>query len=76
MGHCQSCTMPLNDETQGALEGICNCCLDEEGKLREEEEVRQGIASWFMGWQKGITPEIAYERAGHFMAAMPAWAKQ
>ena len=75
MGFCQSCTAPLSvPEFQVGSDDYCKHCLDDDGALKPYEEVRQGIAGWFMGWQKGITPEVATERAAHFMRAMPAWA--
>lgn len=53
----------------------CQHCTDENGNLKPREEVKAGIAGWFMSWQGEITQEQAMKRAEHFMKAMPAWAK-
>lgn len=74
--HCQSCTMPL--ETlggKGASDKYCTHCSDERGNLKPRAEVQQGIAHWLQSWQGEISHDVAMERAGHFMRAMPAWAE-
>lgn len=72
---CQSCTMPLDSPgAQGASDKYCAHCTDDVGTLKPRAEVQQGIAHWLQSWQGEITHEVAMERAGHFMKAMPAWA--
>lgn len=73
---CHSCTAPLNvPGFRTAAEGLCVHCVDERGSLKPREDVRQGIAGWLKSWQGQISDEPAYERAGHFMKAMPKWAE-
>ena len=75
--HCQSCTAPLDSpDFKGASEQFCKYCTDESGNLKPKAEVQKGIANWFMMWQPGVNFDTAFERAAHFMKAMPAWAEQ
>jgi|GEM_PF-498342 len=72
---CRSCMASLSDEhNRGASETYCRWCSDEEGRLREREEVHRILTNWFLHWQKGISEAEASDRAGHYMKAMPAWA--
>jgi hypothetical protein len=75
--HCQSCAAPLdNPDLKGISEVYCKFCADEAGNLKSREEVAQGVAGWFMMWQKGIDMPTAMSRAEHYMKAMPAWAEE
>lgn len=75
MHFCLACTHPLEaDEVKSEVEGYCKYCIDDEGNLKPYEAIKEGIAGWMMSWQPGVTPEVAAERAGHFMRALPAWA--
>ena len=77
MSFCQSCTAPLdNPEFKGSSDIYCKYCTDDTGKLKSYEEIKQGIASWFKGWQGDISDEEVQKRAEFFMKAMPAWAEE
>lgn len=72
---CHACGASLaNPEFSGTSNDFCRYCVDEHGKLKPREEVQKGIASWLKSWQPNVTDQQAYERAGHYMKAMPAWA--
>ncbi len=74
--HCHSCSMPISGPFAGEARGdYCQHCVDETGKLRPREAVRQGIAMWLSSWSPGVTEEQCLDRAKHFMNAMPAWAE-
>jgi len=58
--YCYSCSMPLNNpEVKGQSDIYCKYCSDEAGNLKPREEIKQGIASWLLTWQEGITDEQA-----------------
>ncbi|MBD3317722.1 MAG: hypothetical protein GF344_18195 [Chitinivibrionales bacterium] len=73
--NCLSCAMPLTPDTRGASESHCRYCTDEQGNLKDCEQVRFGIAQWFKQWQPGLDDETASRRAKLYMQAMPAWAE-
>jgi hypothetical protein len=70
---CESCAAPLSSEFKGSSDRYCKYCIDASGKLHSREQVQKGIAEWLKSWQPGITEKQAFERAGHYMKAMPAW---
>ncbi len=73
---CFSCGAPLAmPEMKGTHENYCKFCKDEAGNTPAKEVIQGGIAEWFMSWQTEITKEQAFERAGHYMKAMPHWAE-
>ncbi len=73
---CHSCAAPLNmDDFKGPAEDYCKYCTDESGKLKPMDEVKQGIAGWFKGWQPNIDDQTAAKRAESYMKSMPAWAE-
>lgn len=53
----------------------CKHCTDPKGNLLPKDQVQRGIAQWLKSWQPRITDSEAMERAGHYMRAMPAWAR-
>ena len=72
---CHSCAAPLNmPDFKGPAENYCKYCTDESGVLKPKNEVKQGIAAWFKGWQPGIDEQIAQNRAELYMKSLPAWA--
>ena len=67
--------MPLDAPgATSASDKYCAHCADEAGNLKPRTEVQQSIAHWLQSWQGEILQDVAMERAGHFMKAMPAWA--
>ncbi|UCD18585.1 MAG: hypothetical protein JSV44_06695 [Candidatus Zixiibacteriota bacterium] len=74
---CHSCSAPLNmSDFRGPAEDYCKYCTDESGNLKSRQEIRQGIAQWFKGWQPNLDEQTAIIRAELFMKAMPAWADE
>lgn len=74
--HCHACGVSLHlPEFKGSAEEYCKYCIDAAGKLKDRDEVRKGIAHWLKSWSPNLTDEQAYNRAGHYMKAMPAWAE-
>jgi hypothetical protein len=59
---------------KSAAKDYCSHCVDAKGNLLPRKAVQEGIARWFQGWQGRISDQVARQRAGHFMMAMPAWA--
>jgi hypothetical protein len=77
MKHCHSCGMPISGPGGVTARGnYCEYCSDENGNLKPREVVQAGIAQWLAGFSPNVTPEQCNVRAGHYMAAMPAWADQ
>jgi hypothetical protein len=75
MSYCQSCSAPLHmPDFKGPSSIYCKYCTDASGALKSREEIRAGIAGFMKSWQPGLDDAKAYERSGHFMKAMPAWA--
>jgi hypothetical protein len=73
---CYSCTNPIKSPLFGRSDtNYCNDCIDNYGNLLPRETIRDGIAKWLQSWEGNISYQTAYERAGHFMKAMPAWAE-
>jgi hypothetical protein len=73
---CHSCTAPLDmPDFKGPAEHYCKYCTDEKGNLKPRDEIKQGIAQWFKGWQPNLDDKTALTRAEFFMKAMPAWAE-
>ncbi len=70
--HCLSCATSLREHA-GPNPRYCRYCSDESGRLRPREEVHEILATWMLGWQDGLTPEAARDRAARFMTTMPAW---
>jgi len=76
MEFCISCGMPLNaPDLKGMSEHYCKHCTDEGGNVKTKEEIRRGIAQWFMQWQH-VDEETAMKRAEHYMKSMPEWAEK
>jgi hypothetical protein len=72
---CYSCGAPLDlPGFQGPVENYCIQCVDEEGKLRPQQEILAGVAEWLKTWQPDLDDAKAQERADHYLKAMPAWA--
>ena len=71
MKHCQSCGMPLSEESR---ESLCQYCLDENGNLKPREAVQAGIAEWLKQWANEEGPADFMKRADNYLKAMPAWA--
>lgn len=71
---CYSCGVPLMDQFKGKAENYCVHCTDADGQLKSREEVRQGMAGYFMTWQPDIDHATALKRAEFYMQSMPAWA--
>ena len=73
---CQSCGMPINDETKHAkTETYCKYCADEKGKLNPREVVQTGVSQWlqmFAAKKEGVD---FMKRADYYLKAMPAWAE-
>lgn len=69
---CQSCGMPLSDQSS---DQYCQYCTNESGQLKTREEVRDGVAAWL----RMFTPEQESadfkKRAESYLNAMPAWAE-
>jgi len=73
---CYACGGPLdNPDFKGPSENYCKYCTDEKGKLKSREEIKQGVAQWFLSWQPDLDKKTALIRAEHYIKAMPAWAE-
>lgn len=73
---CQSCGMPINEETRNAVSQIyCRYCTNESGDLKPREAVQAGVCEWL----KMFAPEPSgvdfMKRADNYLKAMPAWAE-
>jgi hypothetical protein len=72
---CYSCGAPLDmPDFKGPAENYCKYCTDDSGNLKPRDEIKQGIAQWFKGWQPGVDDAVALDRAEYYMQSMPAWA--
>jgi uncharacterized Zn finger protein (UPF0148 family) len=72
---CQSCGMPLNDDSKHANSGTyCKYCADENGKLNPREAVQAGIAEWLKMFAPTKEGADFMKRADVYLQAMPAWA--
>lgn len=75
--HCQSCGMPMAEETRNAAsQEYCRYCADESGKLLAREQVRAGVAEWLKSFSPPAADEAFAERADHYLSSMPAWAER
>lgn len=73
---CQSCGIPLGGEMGMDFRGdYCVHCTDESGKLKEKDEIREGIAQWLAMFTPDPKADFM-QRAAHYMSAMPAWAEK
>ncbi len=73
---CHSCAAPLTiPEFKGSAEDYCSYCTDDQGNLKTREEIVEGVARWFMSWQRGVDQATAAARAERYVRAMPAWAE-
>jgi hypothetical protein len=73
---CYSCGAPLGvPDFKGPAENYCKYCTDEKGNLKPKEEIKKGIAQWFLGWQPNLDEKKALARAESYMKSMPAWAE-
>ncbi len=73
---CNSCGMPLMDETKhDKEENFCKYCADENGKLQPRETVQAGIADWLKLFAPATKGVDFMNRADFYLKAMPAWAK-
>jgi hypothetical protein len=75
MQFCFSCAVPLTPEVVSPNAQYCKHCADEHGVLHSREIIQSGIAQWLMMIQPELAKEIADERAGYYLKAMPAWAE-
>ncbi len=74
---CHSGAAPLGTpDFKGPAENYCKYCTDAAGKLKSPEEIQNGIAQWFKGWQPNLDDKKTLERAGFYMKSMPAWAEE
>lgn len=72
---CHACGAPLGvPQFKGESDTYCKHCVDESGRLRPRDQVKQGITQWIKSWQPGVSEVQAAEQADHYMKAMPAWA--
>ncbi|MFW5688591.1 MAG: zinc ribbon domain-containing protein [Spirochaetota bacterium] len=75
--HCQSCGMPMSDETRNsATEEFCRYCADEKGALHPRRQVQSGIADWLKSFSPAASDDAIAERADHYLRSMPAWAER
>ena len=73
---CESCGMPMvHDEVRGGGKKdnrYCVHCTDEEGNLKDREEVREGMVRFYM--KSMAKPRAEAERfVDEHMSKMPAW---
>lgn len=74
MKFCHSCCMPLNTpESQSKNELYCVYCANENGTLKEWDEILAGATNFIASWQH-IPLEEAKKRAVRMLSSMPAWA--
>jgi hypothetical protein len=72
---CQSCGMPLKDDSKHTNSGTCcKYCADENGKLNPREAVQAGIAEWLKMFAPTKEGTDFMKRADVYLQAMPAWA--
>jgi len=73
---CESCGMPMTeDKMRGggkADNPYCCYCCNEAGDLKSRDDVRQGMANFFMQHQ-GKPREEAEKAVDEIMAQMPVW---
>lgn len=74
MKNCESCGMPLNENTTSKSdERYCIYCQDQEtGELKSKEEVREGSIEAAMQYM-GKTREEAEIMADSIMPTLPRW---
>ena len=74
---CESCATILTvPGFKGSSDLYCKYCTDDSGNLIPKERVQGSIAKWLLKWYPGITSRQAFDRASHYMQAMPAWAEE
>jgi hypothetical protein len=73
---CQSCGMPISDETRNAgTETYCKYCASESGTLNPREAVQAGIVEWLKMFAPATEGVDFMKRADTYLKAMPAWAE-
>lgn len=73
---CQSCGMPISDETKNpSSEEYCKYCADEKGRLGPREAVQAGIVQWLQMFAPEKEGVDFMKRADNYLKAMPAWAE-
>lgn len=74
MKQCESCGMPLGEETTSKMDGrYCVHCQDQRsGELRSREEVRAGSIDAAMRLM-GKSREEAEKMADEMMPKLPRW---
>jgi hypothetical protein len=74
MKHCESCGMPLGDETTSKFDGrYCVYCQDQQsGDLRSMEQVREGSVNAAMRLH-GMSREEAERMAEEMLPKLPRW---
>jgi len=76
MGQCESCGMPLDEETTSKFDGrYCIYCQNQDsGELASKEQVREGSIQALMRLQ-GKSREEAEKIADGTMPRLPRWQK-
>ncbi len=69
---CQSCGMPLNEESRRDGTHFCLHCTDESGALQPFEERFERMTQWAMR-KDGLDRKDAEARTRDYMRTMPAW---
>ena len=71
---CESCGMPIDEKTISKFDSrYCIYCQDQQtGKLKSEEEVREGSIKAAMRLM-GKTSEEAEKMADEMMPTLPRW---
>lgn len=74
MKQCESCGMPLGEETASNMDDrYCVYCQDQQtGELRSKEEVREGSIAAAMRLM-GKSREEAEKMADEMMPKLPRW---
>ena len=73
---CQSCGMPLKDDTcHRSSEVYCKYCANETGDLQPRDAVQAGIAEWLKMFASTKDNVDFMKRADSYLKAMPAWAE-
>lgn len=76
MHFCHSCCMPLDKpESQSKNKDYCLYCTNEDGTLKEWDEILVGATSFIASWQH-IPLDEAKKRAIRMLSSMPAWAEK
>jgi hypothetical protein len=77
MKQCESCGMPLQENTTSQFDSrYCIHCQEQEtSRLKSREEVREGSIRAAMG-AMGLTREEAEKMADQLMPTLPRWQTQ